>query len=130
MPGTLRPNEPRFDSGSTSPSWSMRWGPRVSVIPSEPASRPGSAGRRSGGRSSGRLPPRSEDRSRVAKSGWPVSAGPMWGQPSTWVTRSRSSRARVAPGSNRSSMTSVAPACMARMRAKLSPPTQNSGIGV
>ena len=54
----------------------------------------------------------------------------MCGQPSTWVTRSRSIRSRVAPGSNCSSNTSVAPACMAAISVKLKPPTQNSGIGV
>ena len=54
----------------------------------------------------------------------------MWGQPSTWVTRSRSISSSVAPGSNRSSNTSVAPACIAAISVKLKPPTQNSGIGV
>ena len=54
----------------------------------------------------------------------------MWGQPSTWVTRSRSSSASVAPGSNRSSKTREAPACMAATSENDSPPTQNSGIGV
>ncbi len=54
----------------------------------------------------------------------------MWGQPITWVTRSRSISSSVAPGSNCSSNTTVAPACIAAMRVKLKPPTQNSGIGV
>ena len=46
------------------------------------------------------------------------------------MTRSRSISSNVAPGSNCSSNTSVAPACIAAISVKLSPPTQNSGIGV
>jgi hypothetical protein len=44
--------------------------------------------------------------------------------------RSRSMSSRVAPGSNCSSNTTVAPAWIAAMSVKLNPPTQNSGIGV
>ena len=54
----------------------------------------------------------------------------MCGHPITWVTRSRSMSSSVAPGSNCSSNTTVAPACSAAISVKLKPPTQNSGMGV
>ena len=48
----------------------------------------------------------------------------------TMVTRSRSMRASVSPGSNRSSSTKAAPTWMAATRVNDMPPTQNRGMGV
>ena len=57
-----------------------------------------------------------------------LSAG-MLGATLPTVAFSRSSSASVAPASNRSSHSSVAPRCMAEINTKTRPPTQNQGIG-
>jgi hypothetical protein len=93
----------------------MVWGPSVSVMPREFARCCTAVACLSGGSSATSVASRMHDRSRSLKVGWSLSAFAMWGQPSTWVTRSFSMRSSVAPGSNCSSKTSVAPACMAAM---------------
>ena len=113
MPGTLRPNEPSLPSGSSTWSGSIECGPSDSVIPSEVALLAGSLTRRWVGRRSSKLPPLIDERSRPAKVGCSTRALAVWGQPITWVARRCSIRSRVAPGSKRSSNSTVAPACMA-----------------
>ena len=96
-PGTEKPNDPSFSGGSGLSLLSKVCGPSVSVMPSELALGTSASSCWSWGRSAESELCRTADRSRSEKVGWSTSALAMCGQPSTWVTRSRSMSSRVAP---------------------------------
>ena len=74
-PGSGIPKEPRRSIGSgVSGTSTMVCGPPVSVMPSKLGVRSVSLERRSGGNAWSIVPPRTLDRSRLAKSGWSAMA--------------------------------------------------------